>query len=124
MGFSNMSQDTFLTWTSAPPLTTNIITNATITTAILMSPGDSGLATTSTATATVTTTTSTGLRLFCFSFLHAHGNGTDLMKKQLEKGVGIYSCDDWMVLSYTEIELAQQPSLVTTTAISPRREGA
>jgi len=48
--------------------------------------------------------------LFCFSLVRRHGFEPDLVKAQFEQGVGIFSCDDYAVLSNSPITLGPDRS--------------
>mmetsp|Transcript_44532 Transcript_44532/g.100711 ORF Transcript_44532/g.100711 Transcript_44532/m.100711 type:complete len:602 (-) Transcript_44532:55-1860(-) len=55
------------------------------------------------------TTTPMPTSLFCFSVMMPHSYEVDLMKSTLEKGVGIFGCEAYTVLSSEDVELSPGP---------------
>jgi hypothetical protein len=54
--------------------------------------------------------------LFCVAVFRSEGYEVDLVKSQLEKGVGIFACDEFAPLSDTELDLSDS---ITTLIIPP-----
>jgi len=57
--------------------------------------------------------------LYCFSLMLPWGNELSLVRTQLEKGVGIFSCDDWSVVSNESVLLSPGPPAVIRTDVMP-----
>jgi len=74
---------------------------------------------TQTTSLTKTSTTSTTVKLegmlFCFAVMMATGYEGPLMKAQLKKGVGIFACEKYSVLSSEEMELSPGPPAKVVT---------
>jgi len=58
-----------------------------------------------------------GPKLFCAAVIRTGGYEPDLMRKQLDKCVNIFACDDWIVVSDHSVFLSRTPQ-VTTLAFS------
>jgi len=81
---------------------------------------------------TVTTTTSTWSKshypsLFCWSVIQIDGRNAyerDLMQQQLGQGVGIFSCDEFMVLAHSKVPMGKTPGglEVETTAFQGNKQ--
>jgi len=54
--------------------------------------------------------------LFCFSIFRSAGYELELVKSQIKKGVGIFNCDEFAILSDEELAL---PSAIKTLIIPP-----
>lgn len=60
-----------------------------------------------------------GPSLYCFSLMLPWGGEPKLIRAQLEKGVGIFQCDDWSVLSNESVILSHGPPAVIRTDVLP-----
>mmetsp|Transcript_35267 Transcript_35267/g.101284 ORF Transcript_35267/g.101284 Transcript_35267/m.101284 type:complete len:562 (-) Transcript_35267:151-1836(-) len=55
--------------------------------------------------------------LYCFSLMLPWGNEVSLIRAQLAKGVGIFSCDDWTVISNQSVVLSPGPPALIRTDV-------
>jgi len=62
-------------------------------------------------TSTTTTTSTADLdSLFCFAVMMSTGYELPLMREQCQKGVGVFGCERYSVLSNAEVELSSDPA--------------
>lgn len=77
--------------------------------------------TTTTETPASTTTTTLGLssvRLYCWALMMPHGAEVSLIRTLLNRGAGLFACNDYSVFSEGDIELSPgPPSRIGTTDI-------
>jgi len=94
---------------------TSTETSTTTTTTITTSTETTSTTTTSTVTVTTSTTSTTARRyvsLFCFTVISLTNYELDLMRLQMEKGLGVIACEDYAVFSDGKKWLSAGPTFL------------
>merc|ERR1719188_2873124 len=128
-GFSSgNSSDKKSTWTRSPVCSTVEYprfntTTATLTTTLTTATTTATISTTTTSTASRTTTTTTTWgfpSLLCFVVMRAYTPEMDLVKEQFKQRVGIFQCDEYVVLSNQVVVLGETaPNATVKSWLNP-----